>query len=350
MLPGCDDATREAAQMLDVVTLRERDCGRAGELLSSRHRAERKRFPLLPLTYEDPARCRDLVRNLLSYCRGVAAVDRRDGVVGFLTSFDSEPDPSSSLARYVPARCAMHLVQGHAIAADVDPGNTYLGMFARLAASAVDRGVTDFVVHAPIGDPAVESAFVSLGFGRMSIFAIRTLDPIDRASPPDVAVRLATPSDLDSVERLIDEESVFHAGSPVFRPYLRHETAASVRTELIDGLARIDRAYIVASRDGLDVGIICVQPSLGSPLYVPDDAAYIAATAVLPDARGTGVGAALLDAAFEWARNHGHRAACLHYSTANALSTAFWTGVGFIPVMVHLRRRLDERILTSRPS
>ena len=45
----------------------------------------------------------------------------------------------------------------------------------------------------------------------------------------------------------------------------------------------------------------------------------------------------------------GHRAACLHFASANATSTSFWTGIGFGPVMAHLRRRLDERIVTSRP-
>jgi hypothetical protein len=30
-------------------------------------------------------------------------------------------------------------------------------------------------------------------------------------------------------------------------------------------------------------------------------------------------------------------------------STSFWTSAGFTPVMTHMRRRLDERILDSRP-
>ena len=84
-------------------------------------------------------------------------------------------------------------------------------------------------------------------------------------------------------------------------------------------------------------------------MYVPDGAVYIASTAVLPESRGGGAGVALVAAAFAWARDRGHRAACLHFASANATSTAFWTGLGFVPVMAHLRRRLDERILTARP-
>jgi GNAT superfamily N-acetyltransferase len=97
------------------------------------------------------------------------------------------------------------------------------------------------------------------------------------------------------------------------------------------------------------VGVLSVGPPIGTPLYVPDGAVYIGATAVVPTERGGGVGAALVDAALDWARDHGHRAACLHFAPANRLSSSFWPGVGFVPVMAHLRRRLDERILTARP-
>jgi GNAT superfamily N-acetyltransferase len=190
---------------------------------------------------------------------------------------------------------------------------------------------------------------VALGFGRVNAVAVRDLAPIDRRVATDVQVRAATPDELDIVEQLVDEEAVFHAGSPIFRPYQRDDTAQAVRAQLATALATDAHAFLIARRDGRDVGVVSIEPGLGSPLYVPDRAAYIAATAVLPNERGSGAGAALADAAFAWARDHGYLAACLHFSTANAMSTSFWTGVGFTPVMAHLRRRLDERILTNRP-
>jgi GNAT superfamily N-acetyltransferase len=71
---------------------------------------------------------------------------------------------------------------------------------------------------------------------------------------------------------------------------------------------------------------------------------------VLAEARGTGLGGALLEEALAWARSQEFAAVTLHYQTANPLSSAFWTGHGFKPVMYHLRRRLDERIAWARPS
>jgi GNAT superfamily N-acetyltransferase len=97
------------------------------------------------------------------------------------------------------------------------------------------------------------------------------------------------------------------------------------------------------------VGVLSIGPGLGSPLYVPNGAAYIRATAVLAPHRGAGAGVSLVDAALAWARDQGHRAACLHFSTSNLTASSFWTGIGFTPVMAHLRRQLDERILHSRP-
>jgi GNAT superfamily N-acetyltransferase len=332
-----------------VVELTEAQVPQAGGLLAARHAGERRRFPLLPAAYEDPERAAGLVRGMLSFSDSVAALDDRGDVVGFLTSFESAPEPSSPMARYSPERSALHLVQGHAVSGRADSARVYPALYAQLAARAVDRGITDHVVHVPIGHPATETAWVALGFGRVNVVAVRDLGAVDRPLPSDVDVRLAGSDELDIVERLVDEESVFHAGSPIFRPYVGAATAAAVRIELADALASDDHAFLVARRGGADVGVISVGPGVGSPLYVPDGAVYIAATAVLPAARGSGAGAALVEAALSWSRDHGHRAACLHFASANATSTSFWTGIGFTPVMAHVRRRLDERILVDRP-
>ncbi len=335
--------------MTAVVALTAADVGAAGALLAARHARERERFPLLPAAYEDAACAADLVREVLSVGDGVAAVDDRGDFAGFLTSLESAPDPTSPMARYLPERSSLHLVHGHAVAGHLDPGPIYAALFGELAARALERGVVDHIVHVPIGHPAIEAAWVALGFGRTALVAVRDLAPLDRPVGPDVEIRIATPDDLDIVDRLVDEEAVFHARSPIFRPYRRDETVEAVRTELATHLASDDHAYLIARRDRSDVGVVSIGPGIGSPLYVPDRAAYIAATAVLPAHRGSGAGAALVAAALAWARDHGYRAACLHFSTANVTSTSFWTGLGFTPVMAHLRRRLDERILTNRP-
>ena len=334
--------------MNEVVTMTAEHAAAAGALLAARHQRERARFPLLPSAYEDHGRAAELVRGVLQFCEGVAAIDDRGDLAGFLTSFDSEPDPTSPMARYLPERSSIHLAHGHSVASHLDAGPLYARLFAERSERAVDRGVIDFIAHVPIGDPSVEAAWAALGFGRMNVVAIRDLAPLDRRTPADVHVRSAGPDELDIVAELVDEESKFHAASPMFVPYLHEATTAAVRDQLARALASDDHAFLIANRGGSDIGIISIEPGLGSPLYVPDNAVYIAATAVVPAERGSGAGAALVDAAFTWATDHGHVAASLHFATANAMSTSFWTGVGFTPVMAHLRRRLDDRILSNR--
>ena len=91
---------------------------------------------------------------------------------------------------------------------------------------------------------------MALGFGRVNAVAVRDLAPLERPPASDVEIRVATPEELDSVDRLVDEEAVFHAGSPMFRPYRRDETADAVRAELATELASDDHAFLIAPADG----------------------------------------------------------------------------------------------------
>ena len=271
----------------DVGPLTAAHVDAAGALVAARHAAERERCSLLPAGPSDPAVAASIVAGTLRFCDGLAAVvDGR--LVGFLAGFEQRPAETSPLARYAPARASVLLVQGHAVAADVDPGPLYAALFEGLAARRLEAGIIDHVVHVPILSPAVEAAWVALGFGRANAVAVRDVAATGRPAPSDVEVRIATPDDLDVVDRLVDEEAVFHAGSPIFRPYLRQQTAAAVRGELTAQLASDDHAFVVARRNGVDVGVLSVGPRIGSPLYIPDAGAYIGATAVLPRERGGG--------------------------------------------------------------
>ena len=151
--------------------------------------ASGRAYPLLPAGPEDPTVGASLVAGVLAFCDGVAAFDERDALVGFLTAFDQTPDPSSPVARYSPERASVHLVHGHAVAGSVDPSPVYAAMFGVLAERALGRGVVDFVAHVPIGDAAVEAAWVALGFGRVNAVAIRDLAPT--AASVDVGRRRA---------------------------------------------------------------------------------------------------------------------------------------------------------------
>jgi len=67
----------------------------------------------------------------------------------------------------------------------------------------------------------------------------------------------------------------------------------------------------------------------------------------VPEARGTGVGPALLARSLASAREAGYDACLLHYLTASR-AAPFWRGLGFRPVSHRLRRFVDERATWGR--
>jgi len=333
---------------LEVREFSSDDLEPAANLLARRHRRDRARFPLLPERFEDAGACLEILRSAMGYAEGVAA--HRDGrLAGFLFAVDSVPAPTSGSARFAPERGTMMLGHTHAVASDAEPGEVYRALYAALAERWVRRGIFDHTAHIPAGDPPTEEAWVNLAFGRWTAFAVRDLRPVERAASTSVEVRRAGLEDLDAVYRLSLEEARFHARSPIFRPYVERDTGNAVREATRAGLEDEGRAVFIARTDGRDAGVIEVEPERFSPLFTPDGAVGIGDTAVIEEARGAGVGAALTDAAIAWAREHDYRAVHLHFATPNPLSVPFWTGLGFTPVMWHMRRRLDERIAWARP-
>jgi ribosomal protein S18 acetylase RimI-like enzyme len=316
--------------------------------MAARQRELRRTFPILPSRFEDAATCADVIRETMKFADGFAA--ERDGaLVGFLIAIKLLPDPTSGGARYSSERGSMMFAHGHALAPGEPPYPVYNALFGALGRQYVEHGIFEHIAHVPAGDPELAEAWSNLGFGRATAFAARDTSPVEAPSGSKVDVRQATPDDLEDVYRVACAGSAYHSQPPIFNPYLEGPAEAAVRSELRDGLANESHAMFLGFAGGRAAGLLWIHPSAGSPILIPDDACYIGDTAVIAEARGTGVGSACLQAALSWARDHDYRNAVLHFATANPLSSAFWTGHGFQPVMYQLRRHLDERIAWARP-
>lgn len=85
---------------------------------------------------------------------------------------------------------------------------------------------------------------------------------------------------------------------------------------------------------------------LGSSLYyrpphalgVPADAVRLATSAVVPHARGQGVGVALAESSFAWAREAGYGTIVTDWRAPNLLASRFWPARGFQPTFHRLHR------------
>lgn len=331
----------------EVRPFETRDIETAAGFLAARHRSDRERFPILPERFEAPEPCAELIRAMMGYADGLAA-DVDGKLTGFMFSIKNTPSPTSGSARFGPVRGSMVFAHGHAVAPGHEPYPVYNALFGALAERYMSDGIFDHTAHVPAGDRDLDEAWSSLAFGRNAAVAARSTEPLARPAK-NVEIQVAGPEDLDAVYTLAAAGNAYHARPPMFVPYVEPNTEEDVRAAFRTALADETQAILLGFADRKPSALLWVEGPKGSPLFTPDDSCYIGDTAVAAEARSAGVGTAMLSEALTWAREHGYRHATLHFLTANPLSSAFWQGHGFQPVMYHLRRRLDERIAWAQP-
>jgi ribosomal protein S18 acetylase RimI-like enzyme len=107
------------------------------------------------------------------------------------------------------------------------------------------------------------------------------------------------------------------------------EEAATTAAEWRRRLERPDAATFIASRDGVDVGLV-----LGAPHHHHEVDAGLYGLWVAPQARGTGVGVALISSVIMWARVAGYRFVRLEVGDTNAHAVGLYERIGFAPTGV----------------
>ena len=229
---------------------------------------------------------------------------------------------------------------------------------------------TAAVVAWPSRDITGHRVLLDHGLFPLAIIAARPAGRDGRAVPPDPGLRIrrAGPADLDSVVALGMETVRYdaHFGTVIERP----DTAAALRREAAARLAGPVSWTWLAERDGSPVGLLYAQgpgqadwiaplarPApwtwlaerdgqvVGSlyaqspdqagwiaPLVRPAPVAYLELMAVLPGARGAGVGAALAAVYHAAADAAGVAVTLLHYEQMNPLAPPFWSQQGYRPL------------------
>ena len=163
----------------------------------------------------------------------------------------------------------------------------------------------------------------------------------------DVEIRRAAAEDLDLLAPMVRDLWRHLSASPIYIPLLQSDR----RSDDERWLAEEDHAIWIAFRSGRPVGHIRLEPSEQLVLPTSDDS-IIACTGAYtaPDARGAGVGAALLAHAMEWARSQGYARVSVDFESANIPGSAFWLGSGFRPICTSLKRVVDERSAWANPT
>ena len=99
-------------------------------------------------------------------------------------------------------------------------------------------------------------------------------------------------------------------------------------------------AVLVAEREGEVVGLVTAHPHRPAPLYADRLLVWLDDLYVAPEARGTGIGSALLDAAETFARALGAEAVEAGIRAANGPMRAMWARRGGREASVAVAKRL----------
>jgi GNAT superfamily N-acetyltransferase len=142
----------------------------------------------------------------------------------------------------------------------------------------------------------------------------------------NIKVRPATPETADFVLALVPQLAAF--GPPPWRSVQQMiETDTLVIDRALRGLA--DRAVVLVAEDGTGKPLGFVHVCGDGDYYTRRECGHIADIVVAREARGHGVGEALLAAAEQWARDQGYSMLTLNVFIENTQARALYDRTGF---------------------
>ncbi|HEY3561277.1 MAG TPA: GNAT family N-acetyltransferase [Kribbella sp.] len=307
----------------------EADLPAAAGLLAQRHRAHRKRHPLLPADYEDEQLA--LVEVTAAWetegASGAVLVEGGE-VTGYLLA---APKPSRAWGPNIWVEAAGHAVREPEHIRD---------LYGAAAAQWVDAGRTAHYVLVP-DDAELIGAWFRLAFGAQHAHAVRPVPTAPPDPPRDLVVRRATRADIPVLAEL-DLVLPRHQGeSPVFSS-AEVPTLAEAVADWEESIDDQDYATFVAAYNGAvvgsSVGCSLDKSSAHNGLAKPDNAGFLGFAAVLPSARGLGAGRALGEAVLQWSAETGYTSVVTDWRVTNLLSSRTWPRLGFRQTFHRLHR------------
>ena len=320
----------------------------AARLLAARHQCDREQVPNLAPEYEDAAATLRFVQELFAEEGASGVIALGDGAVsGYLLATPVLGVPTRAFNGFMHPRSVDIQQHGHASIPGYE-ATLFPLLYAAMAEQWLREGLVGHYVTCPSRASASEPWW-ELGFGQFMTAALRATISTGAPALPlheDIEFRRATAAD----EPMIQEAStaLFRSFSepPMFVPFLP-ETKTE-RTRMIgEHLADPGCTFWLALSGGRLLGLLLfVEPTSPhwhhSPLEAPSGCIYLFLAYTAPEARSTGIGAALVDHALTWSREAGYAYCLVHWLPASR-AARFWRGRGFQPVSYWMRRILDER-------
>ena len=300
----------------------------AAELLAARHRRHREAEPLLSARYEDPVVAREEIGAAFGLldASGSAAVDG-SRVVGYLLGAPKNDSWGQNI--WVES-------SGHA----VEEPETARALYAVAATRWLAEGRNAHYALLPSHDTGLVQTWFRLAFGWQHTHAIRepaAAGPVHEG----LQVRQPTRDEIPVLARLDMVLTDHQALAPTFSsspPDVYEERVADWEEDFDNPkfwnvVVEHDRA-LVGSAVGCDLE---VSSSHAGPAR-PDSAAFLGFAAVLPEARGLGVGRALGEAVSQLALEKGYPSLVTDWRETNLLSSRAWRGLGYRDTFTRVHR------------
>jgi ribosomal protein S18 acetylase RimI-like enzyme len=189
--------------------------------------------------------------------------------------------------------------------------------------------LTHIVVVA--ADGPLPALFFGLGFGQEQVHARGPALADEPAEPHGFTVREAGPADIERVLDIVGTISRHQAGAPVWVG-LPISTREDMREGWEELLAEDGAVVLLAEREGEALGYIATYPADEPGL------AHLPVAGTRTDARGGGIGVALVAHALHRAHRDGFSSIELDWRATNLLASRFWPKRGFVPTHLRLRR------------
>lgn len=313
----------------------------AAALLAMRHRNERKVYPELPSSFEHPSAA---IKPLQSewkkeHSTGVVAINHGK-MAGYLFGH-IRVDSFWGRSAWIQYPALSHAKNQEA--------ELYRDLYAHLADQWVKEGYFHHYVFVPAGDPSLLDAWFRLGFSYQQVYGVLDLHGTvtgDKQEKPDgIEIRMLEKSDRGQLRKIAEWNSLHQADSPGWSP-LFPETLVEIRDGYAGIVDDVEAKVWFAVQDDEIVAFHAYWPAEAGEtnMITPENSIELTVASTRPGLRGKGIGRYLTAYCFDEIKKLGYRYCMTDWYMYNLLSSRFWPGQGFRPVMYRLVRRVDERI------
>jgi len=305
----------------------------AAELVIHRYKNLCDLEPLLPERYQERSSILSLLEDMLKAdCPGVVAIRNRK-LVGFMAGW-LMPEFRGNRSTYSPEWANAAIME--------ESDFIYGELYKEIASLWLKEKYSAHYMSIFANDAKAVKAIQWLGFGMLSIDALRGLEPVAK-SGLEIQVIQATAENHQDLIMLNQELRDYMTSSPIF--FIPDTLSDEYLLEWLENpikdvwMAYQDQEPIAFIRSGPANGDVCT-------IIFDEKTTSIYGAYTREARRRQDVGTSLLAKMLDSALKKGYSRCAVDFETMNLLATRFWLR-HFTPVCYSLVRYIDQRILHS---